>query len=499
MLLLQLALSLFPQFVADADVAQDPAAVVVTEPGAQADAVKPPNVLFLIVDDASVRSVGATGGSFAQTPNIDALAARGVVVDNAYHQGAFSGAICTVSRAMILTGRTVWSVTPGKRNYGGTGNLNTADILMPELFRQHGYQTFFAGKWHNGNKAISRSFDHADAIAGGMLPYNAADHGGARDPAITLGHLNPKLRKLNAASGKFESFTADGWSTDVYFDCAEDYLTEQRDQDKPFFLYLSTSAPHDPRHAPDAFLDLFDVQNIALPINHQNSHTFDTGDLRVRDEMVYPPPHDATQVRREMEIYLAMMAHIDQRVGRLMTLLEKQGELENTLIVFVSDHGLSMGEMGLMGKQNLYEASWRVPMIWAGPGIDQGTRSSKFAYLHGVFPTLCELLDLPTPTHAKPFSVASMLAADGEGAAELTEVFGVYTPNAGSKRGIRAIRQGDWKLIHYLHNDRTQLFHLGRDPWEINDLSASAQHLPRVQKMKARLRQWMEAENDPQQ
>ena len=435
--------------------------------------------------------------------HIDQLAARGVVVDNAYHQGAFSGAICTVSRAMILTGRTVWSVTPGKRNYGGTGQLNTKDVLMPELFRQHGYQTFFTGKWHNGNQALRRSFDHAEAIAGGMLPYNASDHGGARNPAITLGHLHPKLRRMDAESGEFSTFQADGWSTDIYFDRAEHFLTEQRQDDKPFFLYLSTSAPHDPRHVPQQYLDLYNANDLPLPINHQLQHGFDTGDMKARDEVVYPVPHDAEQVRREFAIYLAMMTHIDERVGRLLKLLKEQGELDNTLIVFTSDHGLSMGEKGLMGKQNLYEASWKVPMIWAGPGIAQGERTRRFTYLHGVFPTLCQLLDLPTPEHSKPFSIASELVEDAHSSAFDSdqfqqELFGVYTPNAGSKRGIRAMRQGDWKLIHYLHNNRTQLFHLGRDPWEINDLAANLQHLPRVEKMKARLRQWMEAENDPQ-
>ncbi len=486
MIILQLLLSLLPQ-------------APTAEP--------PPNVLFLIVDDASVRSIGASGGRLAKTPHIDQLAARGVVVDNAYHQGAFSGAICTVSRAMILTGRTVWSVTPGKRNYGGTGNLKTDDVLMPELFKQHGYQTFFAGKWHNGNAALKRCFDHADAIAGGMLPYNAGDHGGARDPAITLGHLNPKLRRLNAQDGKIESFRAEGWSTDIYFDCAEDYLKNQRQDGKPFFLFLSTSAPHDPRHAPAEFMDRFEKDSMPLPVNHQLQHGFDTGDMRVRDEVVYPVPHDAEQVRREFEIYLAMNAHIDDRVGRLMKLLEDLGELENTLIVFTSDHGLSMGEKGLMGKQNLYEASWRVPMIWAGPKIPVGKRTAGFAYLHGVFPTLCDLLELPTPKHAGKFSHAKMLAAAESagtvhavehGTSGVPEVFGVYTNNAGSKRGIRSLRQGDWKLIHYLHNDRTQLFHLGRDPWEINDLAGLSQYAARVEQMKARLRTWMEAENDPQ-
>ena len=459
------------------------------------DGDRPANVLFIIIDDASVRSVGASGGEFAQTPNIDALAARGVVVENAYHMGAFSGAICTVSRAMILTGRTVWSITPGKSGYGGTANLQTDDVLMPELFRSRGYQTFGTGKWHNGNTALMRCFERAEAIAGGMLPYNAKDHGGAKNPAIDLGHRNPKVRRFDAEQNKLVSYQAQGWSTDVYFDCAEKFLQEQRDDDKPFFMYLSTSAPHDPRHVAAEYLKPFVDADIPLHRNHLEVHPFDSGDMKVRDEMVYPAPHDAEQVQREFAIYLAMVAHIDARIGRLLALLEKQGELENTLIVFTSDHGLSMGEKGLMGKQNLYEASWRVPMIVSGPTVPQAKRVQGFAYLHGIYPTLCDLLGMPTPEHAKEFSFAKMLQ---ENSAGQEQVVGVYTPNASSKRGVRSIRQGRWKLIHYLHNRKLQLFDLQSDPWELENLADDSAHAETVKKLAASLTTWMENNNDPQ-
>lgn len=139
-----------------------------------------PNILVLMTDDMSRRCVTATGGSQAITPNIDSLARRGTVMQNTVHQGGFSGAICTCSRAMILTGRPLWSVTPDQLSYAGPANLNTADKLFPEQFREEGWQTFGTGKWHNGNAALLRSFDHAEAITGGMLPFNKRDRGGGQ-------------------------------------------------------------------------------------------------------------------------------------------------------------------------------------------------------------------------------------------------------------------------------------------------------------------------------
>ncbi len=469
------------------------------EPGGGAEdgltTARPPNVLFLIADDNSIRAVGAAGGSEARTPSLDALAAGGVVIDTAVHQGAFSGAICTVSRGMILSGRPVWGVTPGRYGYGGPAQLRTADTLMPELFRQHGYQSFGTGKWHNGNEALLRCFEIAEAIGPGMLPYNSRDHGGARDAAIELGQLDPKLRRYDAAAGKITSYQAQGWSTDVFYDAAERFFTEQRDRDRPFFAYVSTTAPHDPRHEAPEYLARFDADALPLPPNHRLEHPFDTGDLKVRDEVVYPAPHDPEQVRREFAVYLAMVARVDDRVGRLLALLEEQGELENTIVVFTSDHGLAMGEQGLMGKQNLYEASWRVPMILAGPGVPSGARRDGFAYLHGLYPTLCELAGLPVPAHAARFGFAGLVRGEAGGQQRL---FGAYTPNANSERGIRCLREGRWKLIRYLHNGERQLFDLQSDPWERRDLAEAPEHADTAARLELALDDWMAKSGDPQ-
>ena len=133
---------------------------------------KPVNVLVLMTDDFSRHCVTATGGQQSRTPHIDALAKRGTVMNNTVHQGGFSGAICTCSRAMLLTGRALWSVTPNELSYKGPAQLSTADTLLPEQFRNQGWDTFATGKWHNGNDALLRGFDHAEAVTGGMLPFN---------------------------------------------------------------------------------------------------------------------------------------------------------------------------------------------------------------------------------------------------------------------------------------------------------------------------------------
>jgi arylsulfatase A-like enzyme len=453
-----------------------------------------PNILIMLADDANTRCVGAMGGAEARTPHIDQLAASGVILDHAYHQGAFSGAICTVSRAMIMTGRSVWQVTPGQPYGRATSNLQTSDVLMPEFFAKKGYQSFATGKWHNGDTALLRGFEVAVAIAPGMLPYNARDHGGSRDAAIEMGQLNPKVRRLDPDTHEMVKYQAEGWSTDVYFDAAENFL-RQRDQTRPFFMYVATNAPHDPRHESAEYLKRFPEQSITLPLNHRLQHPFDNGDLQVRDEIVFPVPHDSAQVLREQKFYLAMLARIDDRVGRLLGLLQERGELENTLIVFSSDHGLAMGEQGLMGKQNLYEASWRVPMVVSGPGLPKMARRSGMAYLHGIFPTLCSLAGFEPPAYTQKFDFSTVVLGTGPGQRQLV---GVYTPNAKSARGIRCIRQRQWKYIHYLHNQKQQLFDLQADPLELNDLSEVPSHQGTLKALRTDLLLWMQRNSDPQ-
>lgn len=452
---------------------------------------KRPNILVLITDDMSRHCVGATGGAQARTPNIDAIARRGTVMQNVVHQGGFSGAICTCSRAMILTGRSIWTVTPNQLNYRGPAQLATQDRLFPEQYRQEGWQTFGTGKWHNGNAALLRCFDHAEAITGGMLPFNKRDRGGAKDNAIEIGMMNPNCIRI-ADDRKIEKHKMLGWSTDVFFDAAETFIDKTWKRDKPFMMYVSTNAPHDPRHAPEDVLARF--QNISAPPNFLPVHPFDNGDMKVRDEMVYKPPHSPETIRRERAIYLAMCAQIDDRVGKLVEKLKSIGELDNTIILFTADHGLAVGEHGLMGKQNLYDGSWRVPMILAGPGIPQGAQRNGLAYLHGLYPTLASFSGIDAPQHSEKFNFASTVRGESQG---LSEVYGAYTPNAKRRRGVRAVRIGGYKLLYYPHNQRKQLFNLTADPWETKDLANDAGYSVKVDQLFDSLEKWMQSSGDP--
>ena len=455
------------------------------------DSEKRVNVLVLMTDDFSRHCVTATGGQQSLTPNIDALAKRGTVMSNTVHQGGFSGAICTCSRAMLLTGRALWSVTPSELSYKGPAQLNTPDTLLPEQFRNEGWDTFATGKWHNGNEALLRGFDHAEAVTGGMLPFNLRDRGGAKDNAIEIGMMDPSGVRINA-QGDIETHQSKGWSTDVFYDAAESFLDQTWDREKPFMMYISTNAPHDPRHVPSEILSRF--TDVKEPPNYLPVHPFNNGDMKVRDEMVYKPPHSPETVRRERAIYLAMCAQIDDRIGQLIEKLNAMGELDNTLILFTADHGLAVGEHGLMGKQNLYDGSWRVPMILAGPGVPVGETRAGLAYLHGLYPTLASFAGIEAPQYTQPFEFASVIRGNSEG---LERVFGAYMPNVKVPKGVRAVREGEWKLLYYTHNGRKQLFNLKQDPWETNDLIGDPQCADQIDQMDGALKQWMVESGDP--
>ncbi|MBC8327838.1 MAG: sulfatase-like hydrolase/transferase, partial [Planctomycetes bacterium] len=367
----------------------------------------------------------------------------------------------------------------------------------PERVGAAGGQACAAGKGHDGAPGVRGGFELAEAVApGGMLPCNARGAGGVPDAAIELGQRDPELIRIDPATGARLRTRGAGWSTDLYFDAAEDFLRQRRDPARPFFLWLATNAPHDPRHAPPEFLQRIDRERLALPPNLAPAPTRDTGDLGVRDEQVYPPPRDEALHRRELQAYLAMMAHLDARAGRLLALLDELGLREDTLVVFTSDHGLSMGEHGLMGKQNLDQASWRVPMALAGPGLPPGQRRAGLVYLHDLGPSLCELAGVEAPAHARASSFARL--ACGEVRGGRARVFGAYTPDARGAAGVRCVRQGRWKLVRYLHTGELRLFDLDADPWELHDRSGEPEYALTVLRLEEQLRGWMDGSGDPQ-
>ena len=156
-------------------------------------------------------------------------------------------------------------------------------------------------------------------------------------------------------------------------------------------MYLAFGNPHDPRVAARKYLDLYDPDRIPLPKNFLPVHPFDNGELVVRDEQLLPWPRTAADVRRTLHEYYATVTALDFHIGRLIRALEEPGRLDDTLVIFSADQGIAVGSHGLLGKQNLYDHSMKVPLVLAGPGIPRG-RSDALVYLFDIYPTACDLV-----------------------------------------------------------------------------------------------------------
>ena len=176
----------------------------------------------------------------------------------------------------------------------------------------------------------------------------------------------------------------------LYADAVIDFLAQAGASGQPFLAYVSFTSPHDPRTPPEPFASWYHPDSISLSPNYLPEHPFDNGELEVRDEMLRERPRTETMIREELALYYGMISELDAQIGRIVTALEENGQRENTLIVMAGDNGLAVGSHGLLGKQNLYEHSMRVPLIIAGPGIPTNERRPVSLHFRH-FPNHCRL------------------------------------------------------------------------------------------------------------
>lgn len=440
---------------------------------------KRPNILLLLTDDQRFNTLHALNNTEVRTPNMDRLLRRGTAFTHAHIMGGTTAAVCAPSRAMLLTGRTLFRVpasivTPERVPPEDRGECPFE--TFPEVFRQAGYTTFGTGKWHNHPKLFAKAFTAGGAVFfGGMCDHDKVpihDFRPDGDYAATKTH-----------AGK-------GFSSELFSNEAIRFL-HGRDAAEPFLMYVSYTAPHDPRMAPREYADLYPPEKVRVPPNFLPEHPFDNGELRVRDEKLLPFPRTPEAVQGEVAAYYAMITHLDAQIGRVLDALEETGHADNTIVVLAGDNGLAVGQHGLLGKQNLYEHSVRVPLVLAGPGIPKNRRRDALCYLSDLFPTLCDLTGLPVPDSVEGKSLAPVL--NHRDAEVRDSVFYAY-------RAIqRGVRQGRWKLIRYSVGgvETIQLFDLRSDPWEMDNLAPSPEHADRVSALTALLAQWMRDLGDP--
>ncbi|MDT8389110.1 MAG: sulfatase-like hydrolase/transferase [Lentisphaeria bacterium] len=391
----------------------------VNPPAAEPAPPPPPNIVFFLADDLRADCLGVLGHPVVKTPNIDKLAANGVIFRNAYTLGSHSGAVCLPSRTMIQTGTSYLR------------KERTAPTLA-QTIKAAGYASIRSGKFGNGPKKLDDEFDV---------------------------HLNGK--------------TAEGHADNII-----QFIQDNAGQ-KPLFLYMAGKEPHDPQFATEEFYAMYQPEKIPLPANFLPFHPFDNGDMTVRDEKTLAWPRTRESVTGKLARYYASTTYWDAQVGRVVEALKAAGQFDNTLFIIAGDNGLSLGEHGLLGKQNLYEfGGMHVPLIFAGPGIKKGD-TKAFAYLYDVYPTLCELAGIPVPAGLDAKSLAPVIR--GEQANVRDVLFTAY------KNCQRSIRDDRWKLIRYPLINKTQLFDLETDPHEMNDLAGKTESAGKIKELTALL------------
>jgi len=454
-------------------------ASVATASGAERQApARRPNVLFILSDDQRPDTIHALGNTHIRTPNLDSLVSTGTT----FTRAMCPYPLCVPSRAAILTGCS------GFRNGilpGYTNKLNPAVPKWPRVMRDAGYHTWYVGKWHTTGRPSTWGYSESLGLFAGGLGKAPPrfDHKGRKITGYHGWVFQPDDRQVQPEKGI--GLTAN--ISAAFADAAIEFI--RRRPEKPFFLHVNFTAPHDPLIMPPGYEGMYDPKRIPLPPNFLPEHPFDHGNLRGRDEQLLPWPRTPENVREELAVYYAIISHMDEQIGRILAALDDTGQAKDTIVIFASDHGLAIGSHGLRGKQNMYEHTVGVPLIFRGPRIPKSRRTDAQAYLRDIFPTVCELVGLRVPDSIDSRSLAPVIRGEAKSVRE--EVFGYFVD------AQRMIRTDRWKLIEYPKINKRQLFALPNDPQELRNLADDPQHAEVMVRLQRRLKAWQKKVGDP--
>ncbi len=451
---------------------------LLTSPAIAAD--KKPNILFLLADDQRADTIRALAGNERiHTPNLDALAARGM----SFSRATCSYPICWMSRSEIMSGMHGWE---HKQSRGIVFNENT--MFWAGTFKQAGYDTWYVGKWHVNTTPTKAGYNKVAGYyrgGGGKWMKKQQDWKG-----FPVTGYSGWIFQSEDGKKKYPELGV-GLTPDIsakFADAAIGLIKEQ--SDRPWLMQVNFTAPHDPLFMPPGMEGKYKTEYMKVPENFLPEHPFDHGNFDGRDEALLAWPRTKHAVKDLLRVYYSVVDDLDAQVGRILKALEESGELENTIVIYSSDHGMAVGSHGLRGKQNMYEHTINVPMIIAGPGIEAGSKSTAQTYLRELYPTTCDLVGIKIPEEVTAKSFADVLRGKTE--KHNKDIFGYFT---NSQRMIRS--DDNWKLIYYPVKDYWQLFDLNTDPWEMSNLAGMPQHQKRFESLKKRLGEWRKKQGDP--
>lgn len=422
-------------------------------------AVGRPNVVLLLSDDHNFRALGCSGNDVLRTPNLDQLAAEGVFFNRCFTPNP----ICTPSRACLYTGQDSWS-------NGVTFNgkpIKAGSPLLPRLLADAGYETCFIGKWHNDGKPWTRGY----TTGGRCWTGGKFDH---FELALTPFGGDAKSRR-----------TAEDYSSTVFTDDAVKYLTGK--PKRPFCMVLAYTVGHDVFKAPPGYEDKYSPDDVPVPPNFMSRPPFKQFNPKIRDETVLPFPRTKNAVRAATAEYYAMFEHLDAQVGRILTALKESRLDKNTLIIFASVKGMSMGSHGIIGKQTMYEEGIRTSLIVRHPSLNPAaSKCSELVSTMDILPTICEFAGVKIPVGVEGQSLLGLYAGNGPARDQL--FFSYHDPRRATV--TRAIRTQRYKLIDHLVTGERQLFDLSTDPHELTNLAGRSKSKNIETKLSKELLRW---------
>lgn len=438
-----------------------------------------PNILFIFSDDHAQHAISAYGSKVNQTPHLDRLAKEGARFKNSF----VINSICTPSRATLLTGQySHLNGVPVFNRFDGS-----RDHVAKHL-QKGDYHTGMVGKWHLGSDPTG--FDRWIVLPGQGAYWN---------PVFLVAG-----RKL----------TIQGHCTDITTDLGIEFL-KTRPQNKPFFLMLHQKAPHrawepDERNKalfkdkfipePDTLWDDYATRPGALTVNQQTI----ARDLTRRDLKLEPPaelkgparnqwlntvPKELTvdgktftgkelvkwKYQRYMQDYLACVQGVDDGVGRMLDYLDQAGLAKNTIVIYSSDNGWYLGDLGLYDKRFMYEPGLKIPLLARGPGIKAGSVPAQFVANHDLAPTFLELAGLPIPASMQGRSLVPLLRGETPAGWRTSIYYRYYhDPGHHNTAAHLGVRTATHKLVHYWKTDTYEMFDLTKDPTEQRNLLHSA-------------------------
>ncbi len=433
---------------------------------------KKPNILFIFADDQCFQTLRSLGNYEIETPNLDRLVRNGVTFTHAYNQGGWHGAICVASRTMLNTGRFLWMAREFEPKLK---DETKAGRFWSQYMKQAGYDTYMTGKWHVKGIKPEDIFDYVKDVRPGMPNQTPM---GYNRPIEGIPDIWKPWDKKNGGYWKGGKH----WS-EVLADNSVEFLENASKSKKPFFMYLAFNAPHDPRQSPKEYVDKYPLDNVRVPANFLPEYPYkDSIGLgrKQRDERLAPFPRSRYAVKVNRQEYYAIITHMDTQVGRILDALKKTGKADNTYIFFTADHGLAVGHHGLIGKQNMYDHSVRVPLVINGPGIPKNKKLTMPIYLQDIMPSALELAGVEKPRQVQFKSLIPLI--NGKTNSSYDAIYGGYIDLQ------RMITAGGYKMIYYPKIGKTLLYNLKADPLEMKNLADDPTYFDRIRKLRRRLK-----------